>query len=47
MFRAGVQNKYLGEIRLKLVTADRAVGVVVDRAKNGVIEREDYVTTKL
>ena len=47
VFRAGVQNKYLGEIRLKLVTADRAVGVVVDRAKNGVIEREDYVTTKL
>jgi len=29
------------------VTADRAVGVVVDQAKNGVIEREDYVTTKL
>ena len=47
VFRAGAENKYLGEIRLKLVTADRAVGVVVDKAKNGVIEREDYVTTKL
>lgn len=47
VFRAGAENKYLGEIRLKLVTADRAVGVVVNKAKNGVIEREDYVTTKL
>jgi septal ring factor EnvC (AmiA/AmiB activator) len=47
VYRVGAQNKYLGQIRLKLVTADRAVGVVVDQAKNGVIEREDYVTTKL
>jgi hypothetical protein len=47
VFRAGAENKYLGEIRLKLVTADRAVGVVVVKAKNGVIEKEDYVTTKL
>ena len=47
VYRIGEQNKYLGQIRLELVTPDRAVGVVVDRAKNGVIEREDYVTTKL
>ena len=47
VYRIGEQNKYLGQIRLELVTPDRAVGVVVERAKNGVIEREDYVTTKL
>ena len=47
IYRIGEQNKYLGQIRLELVTSDRAVGVVVERAKNGVIEKEDYVTTKL
>lgn len=47
VYRVGEQNKYLGEIKLELVGPDIAVGVVVDRAKNGVIEREDYVTTKL
>jgi hypothetical protein len=47
VYRIGEQNKYLGQIKLELVTPDRAVGVVVERAKNGVIEREDYVTTKL
>ena len=47
VYRVGEQNKYLGQIRLTLVTPDRAAGVVVERAKNGVIEREDYVTTKL
>jgi len=47
VYRTGEQNKYLGEIRLELVTPDKAVGVVVNRAKNGVIEREDYVTTRL
>jgi len=29
------------------VTPDRAVGVVILRAKNGVIERGDNVTSKL
>ncbi|NQV26662.1 MAG: hypothetical protein HQ518_20090 [Rhodopirellula sp.] len=47
VYRVGEQNKYLGQIRLELVDPDRAVGVVVERAKNGVIEKEDYVTTKL
>lgn len=47
VYRVGEQNKYLGQIRLELVTADKAVGVVVERAKNGIIEKEDYVTTKL
>ena len=39
--------KFLGDIKLVYVTADRAVGVVVLRAKNGVIERGDNVTSKL
>ena len=47
VYRIGEQYKYLGQIKLVRVTADRAVGVVVERAKNGVIEKEDNVTTKL
>ena len=43
----GQRSKYIGEIRLTLVVPDKAVGVVVDRAKNGQIEKGDYVTTKL
>ncbi len=39
--------KYLGEIRLVYVTPDRAVGTVVTRAKNGIIEKGDNVTSKL
>ena len=39
--------KFLGDIKLVYVTADRAVGVVVLRAKNGVIEKGDNVTSKL
>lgn len=43
----GQRNKYLGEIRIQEVVPDMAVGVVVMRAKNGQIEKGDYVTTKL
>ena len=39
--------KYLGDIKLVYVTPDRAVGTVILRAKNGVIERGDNVTSKL
>ena len=39
--------KYLGDIKLVFVTPDRAVGTVVLKAKNGVIERGDNVTSKL
>ncbi|RMG40645.1 MAG: hypothetical protein D6725_02980 [Planctomycetota bacterium] len=39
--------KYLGEIRLVLVTPDRSVGVVVQKAKNGVIQEGDDVTSRL
>lgn len=47
VYRVGDRNKFLGQIRLELVTPDRSVGIVVSRAKNGVIERKDYVTTRL
>ena len=47
VYRVGERNKYLGQIKLELVTPDRSVGIVVSRAKNGVIERKDYVTTRL
>jgi len=40
-------NKYLGELRITDVYADSAVGLVVERTRNGVIERGDDVTTKL
>ncbi len=40
-------SKYLGKIELVLVTPDRAVGAVVEKAKNGTIERGDNVATKL
>jgi hypothetical protein len=39
--------KYLGDIKLVYVTPDRAVGAVILRAKNGIIERGDNVTSKL
>lgn len=39
--------KYLGKIELVRVTADQAVGTVIDSDKNGVIERNDNVTTQL
>lgn len=39
--------KFLGEIRIVYVTPDRAVGTVVNRAKNGIIEKGDNVTSKL
>jgi len=40
-------GKYLGKIILTDVSADRAVGRVVQKPKNGTIERGDNVTTKL
>lgn len=39
--------KYLGRIRIWSVTPDEAVGLVVESAKNGIIEVGDNVTTKL
>lgn len=38
--------KYLGTIQLVLLTPDKAVGTVVKKAKNGIIQAGDNVTTK-
>jgi hypothetical protein len=40
-------EKYLGRIKLIRVTPDKSVGLVIDKAKNTVIQRGDNVTTKL
>ncbi|GIX03723.1 MAG: hypothetical protein KatS3mg113_0729 [Planctomycetaceae bacterium] len=40
-------SKYKGRIRIESVYPDRAVGVVVDKAPNSVIEKGDYVSTRL
>lgn len=50
VFRAaasGGKTQYLGKIRIVSITPDRAVGYVIESAKNGIIERGDNVTTKL
>lgn len=51
VYRPAEQNngrpKYLGKIELVRVTTDSAVGIVVERAKNGVIEANDRVTSYL
>ena len=39
--------KFLGEIKIVYVTPDKSVGTVVSRAKNGIIEKGDHVTSKL
>ena len=40
-------TKYLGQIRIIQVFADKAVGTVQEKAKNGVITKGDNVTSKL
>ena len=41
------RSMYLGEIRLVSVTPNEAVGTLIKRAKNGIIEKDDHVTSKL
>jgi hypothetical protein len=41
------KTQYLGKIEIVYVTNDRAVGRVIETAKNGIIQRGDNVTTKL
>ena len=41
------EGKYLGKIRIVYVTPDKAVGVVIQKAKNGTIKEGDYVSPKL
>ncbi len=40
-------DKYVGEIRLTLVQADKSVGYIYARAKNAIVNVGDNVTTKL
>lgn len=40
-------NQWIAEIRITDVYPDEAVGLVVERTRNGIIERGDDVTTKL
>lgn len=47
VFSTDGRGKYMGEIELVHVVPDRAVGKVILKSKNGVIERNDNVTTKL
>lgn len=47
VFSTNGRGKYMGEIHLVHVVPDRAVGKVVLKSKNGVIQRNDNVTTKL
>lgn len=44
---AGGQAKYLGKMRIVNTAPDRAVGTMVVRSKNGVVQKGDNVTTKL
>ena len=50
VIRSGVGGKkpqYLGEVRVISIEPNRAVCIVVETAKNGIIEVGDHVTTKL
>lgn len=47
VYRIGERSKFLAQIKLELVKPDQAVGVVIPGTKNGVIEKGDYVSTKL
>ncbi len=40
-------SKYLGKIKITYLTPDTAVGTIVSSVKSGVIEKGDYVTSKL
>ncbi len=47
VFRTDGETKFLGKIRIVYVTPDRAVGTVVEKARNGVIQKGDNVASKL
>jgi hypothetical protein len=47
VYRNQGRGQYMGEILLVHVAADRAVGEVLLKSKNGIIQRGDNVTTKL
>jgi hypothetical protein len=43
----GQDSKYLGKIQIVHTDPDRAAGIVIDRAKNGIIQKGDNVKTQL
>ena len=50
VFRKGAtpeSNKYLGRIRIVRVESDKAVGQVIPELRQGKIEKEDHVATRL
>ena len=47
VYRTNGKGKYLGEIKMIYITPDRSVGIIIDRAKTGIIQKGDNVTTKL
>lgn len=47
VYRLAGKSKFLGKIEIVFVTADRAVGTLVDDPKNGVIKKGDNVSAKL
>ena len=47
IYRTTNGGQYLGRMQVVFVQADRAVGKVIQKSKNGIIQRGDYVTTKL
>ncbi len=47
IYRTTNGGQYLGRMQLVYVQADRAVGKVIQKSKNGIIQRGDYVTTKI
>lgn len=47
VYRLAEKSKYLGKIEIVYVTADKAVGTLVDDPKNGPIKKGDNVSAKL
>ena len=47
VFRLDGKGKYLGKIKITTVTADTAIGELVDNAKQGLIKKGDHVAAKL
>ena len=47
VYRNQGEGKYLGRINIVYVEPDRAVGAVMEKSRNGVIEKGDHVTSKL
>ncbi len=47
VYSSGERPKYLGKLKVQSLEPDSAVCVVIDKAKNGVIQKGDNVSSKL